>query len=77
MNKAFGKKGLKLCTALMAVVLVFTGCGSKGNSDSSSKELSSIEGRYTIDPETTSMEAGYKKRNNRSDLVRECRLVEY
>lgn len=51
MNKAFGKKGLKLCTALMAVVLVFTGCGSKGNSDSSSKELSSIEGRYTIDPE--------------------------
>ncbi|AIQ35171.1 MULTISPECIES: sugar ABC transporter substrate-binding protein [Paenibacillus] len=52
MNKAFGKKGLKLCTALMAVVLVFTGCGSKGSSDNSSKELSSIEGRYTIDPET-------------------------
>ncbi len=52
MSKAFGKKGLKLCTALMAVVLVFTGCGSKGNSDSSNKELSSIEGRYTIDPET-------------------------
>ncbi|OMD79007.1 MULTISPECIES: sugar ABC transporter substrate-binding protein [Paenibacillus] len=61
MNKAFGKKGLKLCTALMAVVLVFTGCGSKGNSDSSSKELSSIEGRYTIDPETPAWKLDTKK----------------
>ncbi|MDH6370195.1 putative aldouronate transport system substrate-binding protein [Paenibacillus sp. PastF-3] len=61
MNKAFGKKGLKLCTALMAVVLVFTGCGSKGSSDNSSKELSSIEGRYTIDPETPAWKLDTKK----------------
>ncbi|MEK3982046.1 sugar ABC transporter substrate-binding protein [Paenibacillus sp. FSL K6-3166] len=61
MNKAFGKKGLKLCTALMAVVLVFTGCGSKGSSDNSSKELSSIEGRYTIDPQTPAWKLDTKK----------------
>jgi putative aldouronate transport system substrate-binding protein len=61
MNKAFGKKGLKLCTALMAVVLVFTGCGSKGSSDNSGKELSSIEGRYTIDPETPAWKLDTKK----------------
>lgn len=52
MSKAFGKKGLKLCTALMAVVLVFTGCGSKGDSENAGKDLASVEGRYTVDPET-------------------------
>ncbi|KWX76208.1 sugar ABC transporter substrate-binding protein [Paenibacillus riograndensis] len=52
MNKAFGKKGLKLCTALMAAVLVMPGCGG-GNSSSSGKAgLPSADDRYTVDAET-------------------------
>ncbi|OAB33877.1 sugar ABC transporter substrate-binding protein [Paenibacillus glacialis] len=53
MNKSFGKKGLKLCTALMAAVLVISGCSSGGDKKSSSVDnLSSVEGRYTVDAET-------------------------
>ncbi|QQZ60971.1 sugar ABC transporter substrate-binding protein [Paenibacillus sonchi] len=52
MNKAFGKKGLKLCTVLMAAVLVMQGCGG-GNSASSGKAgLPSADDRYTVDAET-------------------------
>lgn len=52
MNKTFGKKGLKLCTALMAAVLVMPGCGG-GNSASSGKAgLPSADDRYTVDAET-------------------------
>ncbi|MDN4070064.1 sugar ABC transporter substrate-binding protein [Paenibacillus vini] len=52
MNKAFGKTGLKVGTALLAAALVVTGCGggSGGGSKSSGKEVS-LEGRYTPDPE--------------------------
>ncbi|KWX70670.1 hypothetical protein [Paenibacillus jilunlii] len=53
MNKTYGKKGLKLCTVLMAAVLVMSGCGGGGNSAGSGKtDLPSIEGRYTVDAET-------------------------
>ncbi|CQR57219.1 type 2 periplasmic-binding domain-containing protein [Paenibacillus riograndensis] len=52
MNKTFGKKGLKLCTVLMAAVLVMPGCGG-GNSASSGKAgLPSADDRYTVDAET-------------------------
>ncbi|MCE3202248.1 type 2 periplasmic-binding domain-containing protein [Paenibacillus sonchi] len=52
MNKTFGKKGLKLCTVLMAAVLVMPGCGG-GNSASSGKaDLPSADDRYTVDAET-------------------------
>ncbi|WP_410513603.1 sugar ABC transporter substrate-binding protein [Paenibacillus sp. BR2-3] len=53
MNNASEKKRLKLCAALLAAVLMVTGCGSSGGSNSSKTEdLISIEGRYTPDPET-------------------------
>ena len=52
MNKAFGKKGLTLITALMAVVLVVSGRGSGGNSGSKKENWVSIEDRYTPNAET-------------------------
>ncbi|WP_410772480.1 sugar ABC transporter substrate-binding protein [Fontibacillus sp. BL9] len=51
MNKGFGTKGIKLCAALLAAVLVITGCGSGGGSKNAPKDVS-IEGRYALDPET-------------------------
>ncbi|MRN53657.1 sugar ABC transporter substrate-binding protein [Paenibacillus monticola] len=51
MNKALGKKGLKLFTALMAVTLIVSGCGSGGNSSSSKTDLKSVDDRYTVDAE--------------------------
>ncbi|MGM1048741.1 MAG: sugar ABC transporter substrate-binding protein [Bacillota bacterium] len=51
LNKAFGKKGFTLFTALMAVVLVVSGCGSGGDSGSKKENWISIEDRYTPDPE--------------------------
>lgn len=51
-NKAFGKKGLTLIAAFMAVALVVSGCGgSGGNSGSKKENWVSIEDRYTPDPE--------------------------
>lgn len=53
MNRGFGKKGLKLGSALLAVTLLASGCGSGGNSaNSGSSSLESVESRYTADPET-------------------------
>ncbi|WP_440119284.1 sugar ABC transporter substrate-binding protein [Paenibacillus sp. QZ-Y1] len=49
MNKAAGKKGVKLCAALLTAVLMITGC-SGGSGGSKEGNWVSIEDRYTIDP---------------------------
>lgn len=46
MFNGFGKTGIKLSTALLAVTLVASGCGG-GNNGDTARELSSIEDRYT------------------------------
>lgn len=46
MFNGFGKTGIKLGTALLAVTLVASGCGG-GNNGDTARELSSIEDRYT------------------------------
>ncbi|MDK8190947.1 sugar ABC transporter substrate-binding protein [Paenibacillus sp. UMB7766-LJ446] len=50
MNKAAGKKGVKLCAALLTAVIMITGCSS-GSGGSSEGNWVSIEDRYTVDPE--------------------------
>jgi putative aldouronate transport system substrate-binding protein len=62
MNRGFGKKGLKLGSALLAVTLLASGCGSGGNSaNSGSSSLESVESRYTADPETPAWKLDTKK----------------
>ncbi|WP_438348147.1 sugar ABC transporter substrate-binding protein [Paenibacillus sp. FA6] len=53
-NKGIGKKGIQICVALMAVVLIVSGCGSSNNTKSTTKKENwiSIEDRYTLDKET-------------------------
>ncbi|WP_186327680.1 sugar ABC transporter substrate-binding protein [Paenibacillus xylanexedens] len=50
LNKASGKKGIKLLTTLLTAVLMITGC-SGGSGGSSEGNWVSIEDRYTVDPE--------------------------
>lgn len=61
MSKAFGKKGLTLFTALMAVVLVVSGCGSGGDSGSKKENWISIEDRYTPNPESPAWQLDKKE----------------
>ena len=76
MNKAFGKKGLTLITALMAVVLVVSGRRV-------GREFRLQEGKLGFDRGslyTECRDAGLaldKRRDNRAYVVRECGLVEY
>ncbi|MEK4073188.1 sugar ABC transporter substrate-binding protein [Paenibacillus sp. FSL M7-0656] len=50
LNKASGKKGIKLLATLLTAVLMITGC-SGGSGGSSEGNWVSIEDRYTVDPE--------------------------
>ncbi|PRA08086.1 sugar ABC transporter substrate-binding protein [Paenibacillus sp. MYb63] len=50
LNKASGKKGIKLFATLLAAVMMITGC-SGGSGGSSEGNWVSIEDRYTVDPE--------------------------
>ncbi|WP_458126729.1 sugar ABC transporter substrate-binding protein [Paenibacillus sp. Z3-2] len=50
LNKASGKKGIKLLATLLTAVLIITGC-SGGSGGSSEGNWVSIEDRYTVDPE--------------------------
>ncbi|WFA87266.1 sugar ABC transporter substrate-binding protein [Paenibacillus amylolyticus] len=50
LNKASGKKGIKLLATLLTAVLMITGCSS-GSGGSSEGNWVSIEDRYTVDPE--------------------------
>ncbi|WP_405172685.1 sugar ABC transporter substrate-binding protein [Paenibacillus sp. FSL H8-0280] len=50
LNKASGKKGVKLLATLLTTVLMITGC-SGGSGGSSEGNWVSIEDRYTVDPE--------------------------
>ncbi|WP_338594460.1 sugar ABC transporter substrate-binding protein [Paenibacillus sp. Y5S-9] len=50
LNKASGKKGIKLLVTLLTAVLMITGC-SGGSGGSSEGNWVSIEDRYTVDPE--------------------------
>lgn len=50
LNKAPGKKGIKLFATLLAAVIMITGC-SGGSGGSSEGNWVSIEDRYTVDPE--------------------------
>ncbi|WP_340390435.1 sugar ABC transporter substrate-binding protein [Paenibacillus sp. FSL E2-0151] len=50
LNKAAGKKGIKLLATLLTAVLMITGC-SGGSGGSSEGNWVSIEDRYTVDPE--------------------------
>ncbi|WP_179198531.1 sugar ABC transporter substrate-binding protein [Paenibacillus amylolyticus] len=50
LNKASGKKGVKLLATLLTAVLMITGC-SGGSGGSSEGNWVSIEDRYTVDPE--------------------------
>ncbi|MEO2259273.1 sugar ABC transporter substrate-binding protein [Paenibacillus amylolyticus] len=50
LNKASGKKGIKLLATLLAAVMMITGC-SGGSGGSSEGNWVSIEDRYTVDPE--------------------------
>ncbi|MDQ0720707.1 putative aldouronate transport system substrate-binding protein [Paenibacillus sp. W4I10] len=50
LNKASGKKGIKLFATLLAAVMMITGC-SGGSGRSSEGNWVSIEDRYTVDPE--------------------------
>ncbi|MBT2282704.1 sugar ABC transporter substrate-binding protein [Paenibacillus polymyxa] len=50
LNKASGKKGIKLFSSLLAAVIMITGC-SGGSGGSSEGNWVSIEDRYTVDPE--------------------------
>ncbi|MHA0856988.1 type 2 periplasmic-binding domain-containing protein [Paenibacillus sp. CMAA1364] len=53
-NKGIRNKGIQLCVALMAVVLIVSGCGSSSNTKRTAKKENwiSIEDRYTLDKET-------------------------
>ncbi|MDQ0062548.1 sugar ABC transporter substrate-binding protein [Paenibacillus harenae] len=50
LNKGFAKTGFAFIAAMMAIVLVVSGC-SKGGDSGGSKDLASIEGRYAPDAE--------------------------
>ncbi|WP_433753434.1 sugar ABC transporter substrate-binding protein [Paenibacillus amylolyticus] len=50
LNKASGKKGIKLLATLLTAVIMITGC-SGGSGGSSEGNWVSIEDRYTVDPE--------------------------
>ncbi|WP_339169924.1 sugar ABC transporter substrate-binding protein [Paenibacillus sp. FSL R5-0341] len=50
LNKASGKKGIKMFATLLTAVLMITGC-SGGSGGSSEGNWVSIEDRYTVDPE--------------------------
>ncbi|WP_340016992.1 sugar ABC transporter substrate-binding protein [Paenibacillus sp. FSL K6-1318] len=50
LNKASGRKGIKLFATLLTAVLMITGC-SGGSGGSSEGNWVSIEDRYTVDPE--------------------------
>jgi len=50
LNKASGKKGVKLLATLLTTVLMITGC-SGGSGGSSEGNWVSIEDRYSVDPE--------------------------
>ncbi|MCW3794798.1 sugar ABC transporter substrate-binding protein [Paenibacillus sp. LS1] len=50
LNKASGKKGIKMFATLLAAVLMIAGC-SGGSGGSSEGNWVSIEDRYTVDPE--------------------------
>ncbi|GGF92041.1 ABC transporter substrate-binding protein [Paenibacillus albidus] len=60
MIRKSGTKGLKLGVMLLAAVLVVAGCGG-GGSGGGTKELVSIEGRYTVDPETPAWQLDKKE----------------
>ncbi|MEK4850969.1 sugar ABC transporter substrate-binding protein [Paenibacillus sp. FSL H7-0756] len=59
MTKVLGKKTLKPALLLMAAMLVAAGCSSGGGS---TKEVEvSLEGRYTVDPETPAWQLDKKE----------------
>ncbi|MEK4514957.1 sugar ABC transporter substrate-binding protein [Paenibacillus sp. FSL H8-0122] len=65
MTKVLGKKTLKPVLLLMAAMLVAAGCSSGGGS---TKEVEvSLEGRYTVDPETPAWQLD--KKSETTDLT--------
>ncbi|WP_405115237.1 sugar ABC transporter substrate-binding protein [Paenibacillus sp. FSL K6-1217] len=65
MTKVLGKKTLKPVLLLMAAMLVAAGCSSGGGS---AKEVEvSLEGRYTVDPETPAWQLD--KKSETTDLT--------
>lgn len=62
LSNVFGKKGLMFFMALMAVVLVVSGCSSKGGSSSKKENWISIEDRYTPDQDKPAWQLDKKEK---------------